>query len=207
MLKTLTIPAFILASACSALAQSNLLVNGSFENPSINGWSTYDSIQGWTAESFSIDGQTEYNPIEVGNGGIYGVSGFDGNNIAELNSNGRSKISQTISGLSAGEQLNLSFLAGMRGDGSTNKIEVLWNDQAVGTYSPTSSVMSLDSLNVTALAGTNKLSFESVGNESSIGGVIDNAKLQAVPEPAPFAAMGVGLGCLGLARRRKPARG
>ncbi len=204
MFKKIAVPAILVA--CAYSAQADLIVNGSFENtPALsNGsWGTFDSIQGWTAESTG----TEYNPIEVGQGGVYGVTGFDGNNIAELNSYGRSRISQTISGLSAGEELNMSFLAGYRQDPNTslhtNSIEVLWNGNAVQTFNPTSSVMSLESLHLTAVAGDNKLSFQSVGDESSYGGIIDNVKMQAVPEPAPFAALGLGFGFLGLARRRR----
>ena len=208
MFKKVALPVILVAVA--GLAHADLITNGTFAAPGItttnNSWSVFNSINGWYAESFTnIDGHTEYNGIEVGSPSRYGISGTVGNNL-ELNSNGRSKVSQDIAGLTAGETIDLNFLMGYRKDPNqpsvnTNKFEVLWNDQLVATYLPTSSTMTAESLNLTAVSGTNKLSFESLSPESTYGGEIENVQAQAVPEPAPFLVLGAGVGLFALLRR------
>jgi hypothetical protein len=211
MLNKITISALLIVGACAANA--DLIVNGQFDAPGItpidNTWSTFDTITGWYAQSFTnVQSVNEYNPIEVGSPNIYGLSNTVGNNL-ELNSNGRSEVSQDIAALSGGEQLSLSFLDGYRADPNnpstnTNVFDVLWNGSLVASYTPTSSTMSLQSLKLTAQTGTNTLSFMSTSPvESTYGGEIENVSMQAVPEPAPIAAFGLGLGILGLARRRR----
>ena len=206
MFKKLAITGIIIVGAC-ATAQADYITNGQFAAPGITPtnqvWNTFSTIDGWYSQSDAATGTN--NLIEVGSPAIYGLTNTVGNNL-ELNSYGPSEVSQNIN--SGAQVLALSFLDGYRYDPNnpnvnTNGFNVLWNGAVVGSYLPTSSVMSLQTLDVTAHAGTNVLSFESTCpiSNSTYGGEIQN--VVATPEPASFATLGLGFGLIGLVRRRR----
>lgn len=208
MIRKLAISSLALVGIC-ATAHADYIVNGQFAAPGItptNGaWSTFSTIDGWYSQLDSATGTN--NPIEVGAPSNYGISNTVGNNL-ELNSNGPSQVSQDIAGLNAGQVLNISFLDGYRADPSnpntnTNGFNVLWNGNLVQSYLPTSPVMSLQSLTVTAQSGVNTLTFQSTCPipSSSYGGEIED--VVATPEPGSFAVVGLGCGLLGLIRRKR----
>lgn len=197
-LKFLTAAGCLMASALTANA--NLIVNGSFEQPTAfqsGGWALYSSIPGWT---IPVGGQ----PIEVGAAGTYGVTGQHGNNVMELDSNHNVTVSQNIT--ASGSYL-LSFLYAQRSGvpTSSGQFTVWWNGSQIGgLFMPTSTVMTLYSSLVTAQNGVNTLTFQGAGLSNSYGALVDDVQLNRVPDStSTLALLGGVLGLMGLAARRR----
>ena len=89
------------------IAHANLILNGSFEDADLTSGGNYgggawdyfynnvDPLPDWTSTVDSI-------PLEVGLGTVYGVTGYDGNNVMELDSTVNvtveSKLNQAVGG-------------------------------------------------------------------------------------------------------------
>ena len=184
-----------LALAAAALgAHANLLTNGSFEDTTLpsSGYVQSQSIPGWTATT---------GLVEVGRASNYGVTGQTGNNVLELDSNANSVVTQTLS-LGAGTYLfNFDYAKRAGTTDETNAFDVLWNGSVVTAITPTSTAFSTATFRLSGVTGTNTLSFQAKGTSDALGGMIDNVNVQPTPEPATMAALGLGI--LGLLRRRK----
>lgn len=195
--------AAVLAAALAPSAQAaELIVNGSFELPALprvfNESLITPSILGWTGDGPGL---------EIGYAPTYFIAGYDGEQIAELDSNGNYTLSQTISGLTPGEY-TLRFLSALRGDTpgpASGTFDVLWNGSLVQSFSPTSSVMSETVIVLPAIAGDNVLSFVGTGTSDGSGPIIDRVSLQSnAPEPGTLALVLGALPLVGrIARRRK----
>jgi hypothetical protein len=155
----------------------NLLVNGSFEAPSVaaNSWAAFSSIPGWTA----IGGGT----IELWNN-LNGVNATNGSNFGDLDYGGaRDGLYQTVQ-TTAGQSYDLSFDARLRPDSSrrTSTMEVLWNDTVVATVPPGSNWKTYH-FSVTGTGGEDRLTFREAASRSSDGrgALYDNVSLVAKP--------------------------
>ena len=193
--------------AASGIASaSNLLINGSFENPAQaeGTWKVYASIPGWTT--------TTGPGLEIRNS-IVGEA-QDGQNFVELDSHyatdTNSAITQTISGLTAGATYEVSYWYSPRINQptTTNWIKALWNGTEQGAVSgkggSANNWINYTFL-VTALTGTNSLTFSAFGTDDSLGGNIDNVSLSAVPLPAAAWLFGSALLGFGAVRRKQKA--
>ena len=186
-------------SFAAAAAQAQLILNGSFENPPVGAWDYFANgqIAHWAV------GQGAR--AEIGKSVCYGVSGADGINVTELDSDRNTAVTQSVS-LAAGSY-DLSFLFARRGVNLEHKpadtcdFEVLWNGTSVAFVSPTDSAMTRMHLAVTALDGANAVTFRGLGTSDGYGAILDGAELQAVPEPGSMIALGAGV--VALARRRR----
>ena len=203
ILRLLTVAAFLLGSA--SVSSANLITNGSFEDvpsPFTRGggtWDLYASIPGWAA---GVD------LIEIGLGGVYGVSGFDGANVLELDANHNATVSQIVA--TPGGDYTLSFLFADRASvaSSSASFQVYWNSDLVANISPTLTSMTLFSLQVTANAN-NTLTFKGTGTDDSYGAIIDKVELNSLkvnPNAVPdggltSALLGLSIVGLGVIRR------
>lgn len=185
----------IAAAVClfGSSVQANLIVNGSFETlPRVLGsgsWTTYSSIEGWTAD---------YGLIEVRNN-VQGVA-QDGNIFVEMDSDRNSSMySQSVSTV-VGSQYTLSYYYAPRINNSaaSNGIELYFNDVLLDSYTSFSNTNNAWEQRVFTVTGTgsDKVSFKAVGTSDSYGGSIDNVSMErasSVPEPGLIMLLGTGL--------------
>ena len=192
----------------SASASANIVVNGGFEADQLaNGtpWAQVSSITGWTStQSFEIQKGSNTGGLSNFN------TSYEGNQYLELNSNTLSQISQTL-GTTAGQAYNLSFAYSGRSDtpgGLASAMEVFWNGVLL-TPTVTASANSGWSLvtfsDLIATGNNTVLSFDSIAPvaASSYGSYLDAVNVSAVPEPATYAMMLLGLCAMGLMLRRR----
>ncbi len=162
-----------------ATADSNLLVNGSFEATAVGVGKAagFQSIAGWTA----LTGGT----IELWNA-VIGVTATQGVNFAELDYLGGYDGFYQDVGTTAGQAYTLSFdLRSRPGYAiSTQGVEVVWNGQVVATATP-GAAWGTFSVNVNGTGGQDRLTIREVQGQSGdgIGALLDNFRLVAGGTP------------------------
>lgn len=195
-------------AAGPAAADANLIINGSFENPTlnVNQWVLY--TPGTIPAGFGwklLSGQS----IELQHVNAAGQPAADGNQFVELDSNGSSAIYQDVATV-AGQQYELSwYFSGRQGTAATeNKLGVYVNTPLVATCTKagekSGTNFSRYSYVFSATDDTTRIAFADLGTPSdSLGTYLDNVRLVAIPEPAflQFGAL-LGLSAFGLRRRR-----
>ena len=211
--------AAVAAVSFGAAAQGstvNLVTNGSFEDtPDFNGsWRVFQGsdLNGWEVQSGA--------GVEIQTNSVGGVLDTPwGTNYVELdshNGNGGASTGPTNSAigqdifLTAGRYL-MSFyysprvntfgtdtngidysIAGVSGSASGPNGEF-----AFGEWTLVEETFTIVS------DGTYQLRFEATGGEETLGGLVDNVSLTAVPLPAGMLLLMTAIGGLGIARRRK----
>ncbi|HKY81357.1 MAG TPA: tandem-95 repeat protein, partial [Sphingobium sp.] len=153
----------------------NLIVNGSFEQPPVGqitswGYGYVTSIPGWRNDTGGY--------MDVVSSGIGGVIASSGNYWFQTDSaNQNTSITQTLSGLVAGQSYLLTFDHANRTTPESGSFEVRWNGVAIGAYSETNLTMRQERILVAAHAGENSLTFVGLGWQDSGGASIDNVAL------------------------------
>jgi hypothetical protein len=188
----------ILTVASTHLWGANIVINGSFETPSVAPGSAEFSgaIPGWTlASGPSFEIQNNFN----GNA-------FSGMQNAELDSEGNSVIYQDLT-TTPGNYV-FSFAYSARPNWEENTIQVFWNGALLDTLNAsgtglTNTSWTVHSYNVNAIGTSARIQFAAAGTSDSLGGYVDDVNVNAaVPEPASAGVCLAALAAL-LGYRRK----
>jgi MYXO-CTERM domain-containing protein len=195
-------------AAASAFAQTNLIVNGSFEQPVVSpgGFIVVGSIAGWT----TIFGSG----IEVENNAV--GPAFAGSQLVEMDSNDNSGMQQlvpTIAGRSYTLSVEYSPRPGV--DIGSSGIEVRINGIIIDTIARNGIGLSTTSWTkfsypVVATGSSTAVEFRATGTSDGVGGFIDDVRFglpPAIPTLSPTVLPGLA-GMLALAgvvlvRRRR----
>ena len=202
MLGWLAIPLFGAAIASG----NNIVLNGGFENPFLpaDSFAYFSSIPGWQL-AFG-------NAVEI-QSGIAGAPYQDAQ-FAELDSTASSGIYQDLATI-PGAQYDLSFAFSPRPGipSIQNQLQVLWGGEVIATIGPAggtdlqNTVWTVYNYELTAHGESTRLEFADMGPSDSFGTYIDAISvITAVPEPASFALIGVGLVTTGFIFRRARKR-
>ncbi|MCF2899841.1 DUF642 domain-containing protein [Pseudoalteromonas sp. OFAV1] len=166
-----------------AMADTNLVENGSFENTDTvtdhNGkWQLFYEIPGWTRSS-NARFEIQTNKLGI-------IPAQDGEQHIELDSRSNYSITQTLA-TTAGKKYELSFYYSARivGNEETNKAEVFWNGESLAVVKSSTIGWTKYSFTVEADSASSVLSFAGAGTSDSVGAFIDNVVVTEVPEPCP----------------------
>tara|TARA_B100001063_G_scaffold247185_1_gene291074 strand:+ start:29945 stop:31201 length:1257 start_codon:yes stop_codon:yes gene_type:complete len=168
-----------------AMAGTNLVENGSFENTDTvtdhNGqWQLFNEIPGWTRSTHA--------KFEIQTNKLGIVTAQEGNQYLELDSTANYSISQNIT-TQPGKQYELTFYYSARKEGNvtTNKAEVFWNGSSLAVVNSSSKDWTKYSFIVEADSTSSVLSFAGTGTSDSVGAFIDNVVVTEVAEPCAVA--------------------
>jgi hypothetical protein len=201
----------IAAAVMASGAASAQVLNGGFEEPGL-GFRSVANGQTWGNWTCSGPNDIEYVKAEP-NGALFNLdkSAYEGSYWIDLCGVGQaSGIYQNVQNLEAGSTYRISFAqAGNVWGANFNFVmNVLWNDQVVGTFSSVHGGSNganmnwqLRDVDVVAQSGVNKLGFKAVTATAARGAAIDAVKLTLVPTPGAGAVLAMG-GVL-LSRRRR----
>lgn len=229
----------VLSFAAAEAQAYNLVANGGFDTAGGNGQIGYNTtVADWTTSGYNFvfapgTATTTGAPTQFGGTNltlwgtdIHGNSnGFtdspDGGNF--IGADGAFEvgaITQTLTGLVAGQQYSVGFdYAGAQQSGFTGPTTESWivnlgNNNATAQSTPILSDSSQgftgwnhEVFTFTADGSSDTLSFLAAGtpNGEPPFSLLDGVTMVAVPEPASMLLMGTGLAALGLVRRRRRA--
>ena len=156
----------------------NVVVNGSFEKHNLgeNTWGLREEIEGFKS--------TNDKPIELQTG-VAGKAS-DGQTLVELDSTGNSGISQEVK-TEKGEkyQLSVDYSARPGVASESNTVEVYFNGKKIDTLNAegrgkSDTSFETKTYEVEATGDSSRLEFRAAGTSDSLGGYIDNVKLQKI---------------------------
>lgn len=214
---------------CASAATQASLVNGGFETTPALAPASYalynqSAVPGW--RTTASDGLIEiwssgYNSLSNGP-----VSAYEGNQFAEINATQFAALYQEVSGVAAGSLVGFQFahrgragidtmqltitdlgLNNLFGDGDD---AVLFTRQYTDGNTAWGFYTSAAENPINALGNTIRFSYSAISatGGASVGNFIDAADFgigvgQRIPEPGTLTLLGLGIACLGLARRRR----
>ncbi|MFA6252796.1 MAG: hypothetical protein WCV69_00795 [Patescibacteria group bacterium] len=176
--------------------ESNLFVNGSFEEPMVTDsslWQIMSSVSGWVIEKVSDNSLTT---LELHRGWSANIAA-DGLQYSELDGDQSTRVIQNIV-TEVGAQYKLFWSFAARHDiaAEQNNLAVEVNGNQVATNGPATGIAPLAQSNwvasdyVFTADGTNtEIAFKDIGPSDSYGTFLDDVRLCKIkePEPKPYA--------------------
>ncbi|MQA37120.1 PEPxxWA-CTERM sorting domain-containing protein [Rugamonas aquatica] len=231
----LAITAAAALSTGAASASTELIVNGGFEAGDYGqiGWGGHQ-LAGWSTNGYNF----LFNGSNVDNGGVTGSYGnlqlwgpkngssnglqaspVGGNFVAADGAFEIAPLQQTVHGLVAGQQYNLTFYwAGAQQSGFNGATTEQWK-VSLGNETQSTVVKNnvdhgftgwqKETFTFTASSASEVLSFLAIGTPTGVPpfSLLDGVSMTAaVPEPQTWAMLGLGLGLVGFAARRRKAK-
>lgn len=193
--------AALAAAAASAPAlATNMVINGSFDQPSVGGaWGQYTAIPGWTSDTGDF--------IEIGRAGVYGATCFTpGCQVLEVNANRLGSVSQVVTGLKVGSAYELGWAFAGRANAGPQWLDVLIDGRSIAVQHSNGFAGWLEKGHrFVADAAEARITFASrdVGGRQSYGNLITDVQVAGVPEPGAWAMFITGFGMIGGAVRRR----
>ena len=198
---TVTRSIALLVLCMAPIVAGNIVVNGSFEAYQISG-NYYQAvfagdtttIPGWTVGTSTTAG------VDVVQGaGWWSEDGTQGIDMA--GTPGPGSLAQTLATASGAEYL-LSFWVSSNGGPFDNGLTVDWNATQLATISsPAQGTWEQFSYQVTGTGSDTLIFLDNIAGNA--GPLLDNVGVQAIPEPATFGLIGVGLLLVGRRLRRR----
>ncbi|GJJ03291.1 hypothetical protein RugamoR64_38290 [Duganella rhizosphaerae] len=231
----LSAAAALCASVANAAVPGELIVNGGFEvgNYGQIGYAGH-TVQGWNSTGYNFlfsDTNADHGGVSgsygnlqlwgAGNGSANGLgaSPAGGNFIAADGAFEIAPLTQTVNGLVAGQQYNLSFYwAGAQqytfNGATTEQWKVSLGGQTISTAVKNNANHGFtgwqkETFTFTATSASEVLSFLAVGTPAGVPpfSLLDGVSMtSAVPEPQTWGMLGLGLGLVGYAARRRKAK-
>jgi PEP-CTERM motif len=215
------IAAIVLLMSCCGYA-GVIVGNPSFETPSLTpaGAFVYRPTGAgvdWTFVGSS--GITSVSPTIPADGSNFGMLSAPNGTQAAFLQKGTGNISETVTGLVAGQGYVVAFQAAQRPDGCCSAtgtawggeqdFNVLWNGSSLGTFMPPSTgFSSYVTVSFQATATTGLLAFQALDIQGGLIGktdqtaFVDAVAVNQAPEPANGLLVLSGLGLIGLGLRR-----
>ena len=218
----------------NAAVPGELIVNGGFETGNygqidwagrhVDGWNTkgynflFNDANVQTGVAGSHGRLSMWSPATGANNGI-GASPLGGNFIAADGAFEMAPVSQVVNGLVAGQKYNLTFYwAGAQQSGfngvTTDQWKVSFGNETQSTAVRTNANHGFigwqqETFSFTATSASQLLSFLAVGTPDGLPpfSLLDGVSMtSAVPEPETWGMLGLGLGLVGFAARRRKAK-
>lgn len=231
MLKIVKIVAIVgcsIALLGGPAAKADFLVNGSFESTTngVGKMGSATNATGWTTNGYNFifasgggdtnSGLQIWGPANGSNNGLTASSPDGGNYIGADGAYQVGAITQTITGLTVGQQYSVGFYyAGAQQDGFSGVTTEQWL-VSLGSSAKQATPVLTDvshgftgwnhaTFTFTADSTSDALSFLAAGtpNGEPPFSLLDGVTFTAAPEPASIALMGGGLAALGFVRRRR----
>ncbi|OEZ63973.1 PEP-CTERM sorting domain-containing protein [Duganella sp. HH105] len=230
----LAVTAAAALSTGAASASTELIVNGGFETGDYGqiNWGGHQ-LSGWTSNGYNF----LFNSSNVDNGGTSGSYGnlelwgpnngasnglqaspVGGNFVAADGAFEMAPLQQTVNGLVAGKQYNLTFYwAGAQQSGFDGATTEQWQ-VSLGNQTQSTAIKNnvnhgftgwqKETFTFTASGASEVLSFLAVGTPAGVPpfSLLDGVSMVAVPEPQTWGMLGLGLGLVGFAARRRKAK-
>jgi len=197
--------ALSIAALGGAAHAANLISDGDFSSPITGGSGSWGLFANGAVGAWMND---NHDLLEVGNSGTYVLPCDNGGcQNLEVNANTFDTDSQTVT-LTAGKHYDLSWDYGGRPGGGPQILDVSFGGNALTSDTGSYGVWSHNSFLVTGTGNPEDLVFASevTGGLPSYGNEITNVSLVAVPEPATWAMMLMGLFGLGAVMRTERRR-